>query len=182
MLSPHQARHFAALGNALGELRKHLDSKATFAPMRWRADNFTERSGVLTDAWSDAIEHLMTLINGPFASVAADDSVDESAMHRVAGRLLEALDHLRRLRHEATVLPVVGRQVTARELVVGGFDYTLVEISRWLDTLLDFLADPTAALRRRGIAAEGAVEFPLSLKLTAAPHWQTLTQWLQLNT
>lgn len=178
-LSAEQQRHFAAISNALRPVRESLDTDRLLPPMCWNTTVLHERASVLMGDLGDAAVHFSDLITGPLQQVIEDNSADEATMHRVAGRLLDALDHVRRLRQEAARMPAAGSEVQGRELIVGAIDHTLGEIRTWLDELIDAFADPIGSLCQRGLPADGSAELLLKCTLTAAPQGDQIKRWAE---
>ena len=178
-LNAEQLRHFAAVSNALRPVRESLDTDTPLPPMRWNTTVFHERASVLMGDFVDAAVHFSDLIEGPFQRVIADNAADEAPIHRVAGRLLEALENVRRLRQEAARMPAAGSEVQGRQLIVGAIDHTLGEIRTWLDELVDAFADPIGSLHKRGLPSDGSAELLLKCTLTAAPQVEQFTRWAE---
>lgn len=131
------------------------------------------------------LDELQTLVHGLadrtnalMSDVVSNESATDGDIHRVVGRFEAVVDDLLAGYRDVRALDAYGRDAEARDLLARIYRHTLVEIRRWLDELVEALADPMAVSRRRGLPTAGQVELPLALTLTAVPDLAALSQWI----
>jgi len=108
-----------------------------------------------------------------------NEGAGDAEVYRAVGRLDASVDDLLAGYVGVRALRVFGTDAVARDLLAGVYRHTLVEIRDWIAELVDVLADPLAALRKRGLPTSGTVELPLKLTLTAAPQLAELSLCFQ---
>ena len=103
----------------------------------------------------------------------------DADVYRTVSRLAASVDDLLADYLGVRALRAFGTDAGARNLLDGVYRHTLVEIRDWIAELVDVLADPLAALGKRGLPTSGEVGLPVSLTLTAAPQLVELSRCLR---
>lgn len=114
--------------------------------------------------------------------IVTNEAADLQTVDQEVSRFEGMLDDLVADYHEVKSLEALGDDDDGRDLLADVYRHSLIEIRNWLGELVETLADPLAAARKRGLPATGRVELPLVLHLTAAPELQELVAWMQDNT
>ena len=127
-------------------------------------------------ALQDVAHRLPDRIAGLMADVVDNTGASDAEVYRAAGRFEASIDDLLAGYLGVLALRAFGTDAEARDLLAGVYRHTLVEIRDWIAELVDVLADPLAALRKRGLPTSGEVELPLKLTLTAAPQLAALSR------
>ena len=124
-----------------------------------------------------AVHRLTERINNLMCEVVTNDAASDSDVYRAVGRFEAPLRDMLANYHGVQSLAAYGADAEARDLLVNVYRHYLTEIHDWLHELVETLADPMAAVKRRGLPTSGYVEFPLILELTAAPGLTGLSRW-----
>ena len=133
---------------------------------------------VRTLAMLDAQIHLLTVrTNDLMRDVIANETASDSDVYRAVGRFEASVRELLAGYHQVLGLAAFGDTAIARNLLAGAYRHTLHEIHDWLCEVVVTLADPLAAIQRRGLPTSGHVELPLTLTLTPAPGLSELATW-----
>lgn len=123
------------------------------------------------------IPRLTDRINRLIGDVVSNEDAGDADVYRAVGRFEAFLDDLLADYHAVRSLQVRGANVEARDLLAGVYRHFLAEVRDWLGELVETLADPMAAVAKRGLPTSGRVELPLTLTLTAAPQLEGLSRW-----
>lgn len=123
------------------------------------------------------VHRLNGQVNALMSDVVSKEDASDADVYRAVGRFDGFLDDLLSEYQGLMRLNAYGADIEGRDLLVGAYRHTLVEIRDWLQDLVDTLADPQAALRRKGLPTTGPVEIPLTLHLTGAPELAALGRW-----
>lgn len=123
------------------------------------------------------VHRLNGQVNALMSDVVSKEDASDADVYRAVGRFEAFLDDLLSEYQGLKRLNAYGADIEGRDLLVGAYRHTLVEIRDWLQDLVDTLADPQAALRRKGLPTTGPVEIPLTLHLTGAPDLAALGRW-----
>lgn len=132
-----------------------------------------------TDALQNTIVRLEDWVGLVMSEVVSNETASDGQVFRAVGRFEAVLDDLVSNYQQIRALNVQGMDIEARDLLAGMYRHTLVEIRDWLLELVETLADPLAALEKRGLPTRGKVELPLVLTLTAAPQFAELLRWAE---
>ena len=125
---------------------------------------------------ADDAEALTDELNGDLRNAISAEG-DDADIWRAAGRfemcierLLDSYDEVRRSKGGARDTPGL--------LLLGDIYRELLdEIRAWLNEILEFVNDPIATLRKRGLATEGDIDLTISLGLEAPPQMDSLVSW-----
>lgn len=123
------------------------------------------------------VHRLNGQVNALMSDVVSKEDASDADVYRAVGRFEAFLDDLLSEYQGLKRLNAYGADIEGRDLLVGAYRHTLVEIRDWLQDLVDTLANPQAALRRKGLPTTGPVEIPLTLHLTGAPELAALGRW-----
>ena len=130
---------------------------------------------------AQALSHLSARIEGLMGNVFRNEAATMAEACREAGRLEQVLSELVDGYIE-TMASHAGPQASeARLLLLGVYRHHLREICRWLDEVVLTIADPAAAISRRGIPPAAGLEFSVVLNMTSPPQMaklEVLTQRL----
>lgn len=126
-----------------------------------------------------AVHRLTERINDLMDEVVSNEAASDSDVYRAVGRFEAPLRDVLASYHGVQGLAAYGADAEARDLLASVYRHSLIEIRDWLGELVETLADPMAAVRRRGLPTSGYVELPLTLELTAAPELAGLSRWAE---
>lgn len=174
-LLPHR---LSVLGEAMGTVAQHvwtaLDDK--LAPTIPVPDMLATVARIL--AMLDAQIQLVSVrTNDLMPEVIANQTASDLAVYRAVGRFEASVRELLAGYHQVLSLAAFGDGVIARNLLAAAYRHTLNEIHDWLCEVVFTIADPLAAIQRRGLPTSGHVELPLTLTLTPAPELDELAKW-----
>ena len=151
-----------------------------------RMDEVPVEAGEVSDIFGLVDEHTELLTDHV---VAFGEAISEGLgrltheadeyFHEVASRLnaeleglLDGYDDVRRLKpHEEDFEGWV--------LLVEIYEETLFQIQFWLEEVVEFLDDPVAGVKKRGIPADGNGAVNLRLEMQSPRQVRQLTRWLQ---
>lgn len=131
-----------------------------------------------TSVLSASIHRISDQMKGLMTDVVAKESVSDRDVCRVVGRFERVLDEIIDAYRTVNQQYCHGSDEEARVLLAGAFRHSMREIQVWLRDLVDTLANPNAALRRKGLPTTGTIEVELTLKLTPAPETAGLQRWV----
>ena len=131
------------------------------------------------DSLQNTIPRLEDRINRLMTDVVSNEEATDGEVYRAVGRFEAFLDDLLADHQAVRALKAYGADVEARDLLAGVYRHFLVEVRDWLGELVETLADPMAAVKKRGLPTSGHVELPLTLTLTAAPQLMGLSRWAE---
>lgn len=165
------------LGSAMRPLLSKLEARMM--------DTSTHRTVAKYDmagAISDQLGKLLGTTSGLTAKVNILGDVLSTAgadaeIHRMVGGIEVYLDDLLAQRFEVLRWRAAGSDARALDLLAGVYRHLLTEIRDWLDELVETIADPLAAVKRRGLPTSGNVDLQLTLTLTEAPQLAALHRW-----
>ena len=106
----------------------------------------------------------------------------EAKVHRAAGRFEMVLDELLDGYWELRVLRPYPAHKRGYELLLAVYRHTLAQIQAWLLDVVECLADPMAALKKKGLPTSGEVQLNLSLTFTSPPEQGELLDWIREQT
>ena len=86
--------------------------------------------------------------------------------------ILDGYDDVRRLKPS-------DEDLEGWSLLVEIYEETLFQIQLWLEEVVEFLDDPVAGVRKRGIPADGGGVVNLQLEMKAPRQVKLLTRWLK---
>lgn len=175
---PVLPRRVTLLGEAMRPLERRISGRLDM-PVAPVADvpGMNEIVSNHLGALQDIVQRLPDRLAGLMADVVENEGVSDAEVYRAAGRLEASVDDLLAGYLGVRALRAFGTDAEARDLLAGVYRHTLAEIRDWIAELVAVLADPIAALRKRGLPTSGAVELRLALRLTAAPQLAKLSQW-----
>jgi len=127
----------------------------------------------------EIVQRVPDRLAGLMADVVDNEEAGDAEVHRAVGRLEASVDDLLAGYRGVRELRAFGPDGVARDLLADVYRHTLEEIWSWIAELVDVLADPLAALGKRGLPTCGTVELPLKLTLTAAPQLAELSRCLR---
>ena len=135
---------------------------------------------------SDHLDELGSTVGGLETKVNAlgrlvSGEGPDADIHRAAGGLEVYIDNLLASCSEVRRWRLGASDVPARDLLAGVYLHVLTEIRDWIDDLLEVIADPVAALERRGLPTSGQVELRLDLVITEASQLAELRRWAERN-
>lgn len=169
---------------ALGEALRPISSK-----LHRQMDTPARRTLAVYDVVGSISEHLDELgsnLGGLEAKVNVLGGLipgegPDADIHRAVGGLEVYIDNLLASCSEVRQWRLGAADAPARDLLAGVYLHVLTEIRDWLDELLEVVADPVAALERRGLPTSGQVELRLDLVITDAPQLAELHRWAERN-
>ena len=173
--------HIITLGSAVRPLLSKLEARMTDTPTHRTVAKYH-----MVDAVSDQLDELAGTTSGLVTKVNVLGDVlstvgTDAEIHRVVRGLEVYLDDLLAQRFEVLRWRAVGPDARALDLLAGVYRHLLTEIRDWLDELVETIADPVAAVKRRGLPESGEVDLQLMLALTEAPQLVALHRWVERN-
>ena len=168
------------LGSAVRPLLSKLEARMTDTPTHRTVAKYH-----MVDAVSDQLGELAGTTSGLVTKVNVLGDVlstvgTDVEIHRVVRGLEVYLDDLLAQRFEVLRWRAVGPDARALDLLAGVYRHLLTEIRDWLDELGETIADPLAAVKRRGLPESGEVDLHM-LALTEAPQLAALHRWVERN-
>lgn len=166
------------LGEAMAPVLRKLDAAVAeeslpTVPVGSMVDVIKEGLAALGRSMS----RLSDQVNGLMSNVAANESATDRDVYRAVGRFEGVLDEIISDYRKIGRQSAFGSNEEALVLLAGTYRHSMQEIQAWLQDLVDTLADPKAALRRKGLPTTGSIEIPLTLTLTSAPELAGLQRW-----
>lgn len=131
------------------------------------------------DRFRSLLNHLGARVNALMGDVIAREDASDAEVCRAVGRFVAFLDELVAGYQELQGLDARAENREARDLMVGVYRHALMDMRDCLADLVATLADPIAALTRRGLPTTGQVELPLTLTMTTAPEMAKLMAWAE---
>lgn len=126
-----------------------------------------------------SLERVSKEVSGALGEVVATAEVADAEVHRAIGRFESAVDELL-----GGYARLCGSRRDAwrwrvHELLVAVYRHTLTELRDWLQDTVATIADPMAAIRKRGLPTSGQVTLDLTLTFTPAPEGDELLNWIE---
>lgn len=168
------------LGEAMAPVLERLDAVFQERPvptapvvsieemLKTGLNTLTRSTGRLTDQ-----------VNALMTDVAAKEDVATRDVYRAVERFEGVLDEVILAYRDLNRQAPVGRALEPWDLLLRAYRHVLREIQDWLQDLVETLADPLSALRRKGLPTQGSVEIHLALTLTAPPELGALRRWCE---
>lgn len=170
--------HVTLLGKALRPLPAQIDTALrTPTPPEEPETSFVTAAQIGLAKLDRGVERMVSEVNALGRIVTASDAPDAD-VHRAAGRVEAVLDDQLRLHAALYHLRAEPAYVRGQELLLATYRNTLIQIRDWLQEIVETLADPMAALEKRGLPTSGKVELQLSLELTAPKELGQFRDWL----
>lgn len=121
-----------------------------------------------------ALTHLAPRLEGLMTDVLHKEGVGALEVGRAAGRLEQVLSEFVDgfLDAKATHAGSDGKEV--RTLILGVYRHHIREICEWLEELVAVIADPEAAIRKRGGNSAAIAELTVALNMTHPPEMAKL--------
>lgn len=166
------------MGEALRPLLSKLSERAA-APAADEAatpvtvEFLSQRLRALCRALTRLDGAVKAMMEEVIANQAADDADVYRTVARLEGRVDDLIDDCADLRQ-----CTAGEFAEAARLLEGVYGELLDRIERWLDDLVESIADPDAAIERRGLPKTGYVELPFHLNLDALERIAELQDWV----
>ena len=130
----------------------------------------------------DSVERLCDETNRVLDEVVGTADLPESKVHRAVGRFEMVLDELLDGYSELRELRPYRSHKRGHELLLVIYRYTLTRIQGWLLEVVEALADPMAALKKKGLPTSGEVQLNLSLNFTTPKENDELLDWIEQQT
>lgn len=132
-----------------------------------------------TAAMTLSSERLARAVDRLMRDVVAREAATDPDVYRAVGAFESDIDDLCERLRSISRCTASDADRPALDALVGCWRHVLAETEAWLSELIDTLADPTAALARRGLNRPGPVELTLALTLTSPPALQALNRWIE---
>ena len=129
------------------------------------------------DDLQEAVGRLEDRINGLMSDVVSKENASDAEVDSAVGRIESPVDDLLASYHAIRAVRAAGKDAEARDLLADVYRHALGEIRDWLGVLVEVIADPMAAVQKRGLPPSDYVELPVNLTLTAAPALGRLSRW-----
>ena len=175
ILPPHVTLLGEALQPLLMKVEAHLSEPACANGIAEVFEDFASRA---LDDLKVFVERLCSEANGVLNEVVSAEAPTEAGVYRAVGRFemvfdefLDSYSELRDLR------PYPEEQ--GHGLLLAVYRHTLKEVEVWLRDVVESLADPMAALQKRGLPTSGDVELELSLTFTTPKEMGELRDWMK---
>lgn len=177
--SPILPPHVTLLGEALQPLLTQVEAQLN-APARVDGAEviFKEFASKAFNDLPVFVERLCSEANDVLNEVVNADASTEAEVYRAVGRFemvfddfLGSYSELRDMRPYPK-----GR---GHGLLLAVYRHALQEVEAWLRDVIESLADPMAALRKRGLPTSGDVELKLSLTFTTPKELGEFRDWMK---
>lgn len=160
-----------ALGPALKYLRQAMVTKAKSSGREFVSiEDLSQHMVVI----QQALGHLSHWFEDLTKIVAGDENVGMPEAYRFAGRLEQVLTEFVDGYHEAMASHAGPEASEARELLLGVYRHHIREFCDWLEEFLQVVADPTSAIKKRGISQRKNPTLTVTLKMTSPPEMEKL--------
>ena len=179
---PILPRHVTLLGEALQPLLAQVEAQLSAPAGADGAEvSFEDFASKALDDMQVFVERLCSEANGVLNEVVGADASTEAEVYRSVGRFemvfddfLGSYSELRDLRPYPK-----GR---GHGLLLAVYRHALQEVEAWLRDVIESLADPMAALQKRGLPTSGDVELELSLTFTTPKELGEFREWMKRKT
>jgi len=126
------------------------------------------------DVIHQALIHLSSRLDDLMGNLIQDESAGMAEAYRAAGRLEQVFSEFIDGYHEAKSSHDGPESSEARKLLLGVYRHHIREICKWLDDLVQTIANPASALEKRGITPTADTELTVVLKMTSPPEMAKL--------
>jgi hypothetical protein len=176
---PHVPHRVTVMGNALRLTLERLERGMRRPVASHRAvDNMLDLVQHHLRAIGEHVDRLSQGVDGLMTEVVSFESASDAVVYRAVGRFEAHLDAmLAGLQSVRSLHNAFGADIRARDLLGAAYDHLLAEVRDWLMSLVVTIADPFAALQRRGLSTTGPIELSVTMKLTPPPEFAALLQW-----
>ena len=120
------------------------------------------------------LERLPARVDGLVKDSVSTDESDIAQVHRAVGRLEEVLLDCVEGYQEAKAFHVQPEFSEIQILLVGVYHHHLLEMCNWLTDLVEAIANPMDAMKKRGIPMGTGAMLTLSLSMTVPPEMAKL--------
>lgn len=171
--------HVTLLGEALRPLLHKVEGRLG-KPVRLIGPekSFLDEGQHALHQLSDFVERLGSEVNRVLNEVVSAADLPEAKVHRAAGRFEMVLDELLDGYCELRVLRPYPAHKRGYELLLEVYRHVLAQIQEWLLDVVECLADPMAALKKKGLPTSGEIQLNLSLTFTSPPEQGELLDWI----
>ena len=175
--------HVTLLGEALHPLLRKVEGqlRKPVRPIGAKKSFLAEGQRALHQL-GDSVTRLISETNRVLSEVISAADLPEAKVHRAIGRfemiLDEMLDSYSELR-ELYPYPVHKR---GHELLLAVYRHRLTQLQGWLLDVVEAIADPVAAVKKKGLPTSGDVQLVLSLTFTSPPEQDELLDWIREQT
>lgn len=174
LLPPRVVRMGEALRPLLSKLKERTGAPAADeAATPVTVEFLSQRLRALCRALTRMDGAVKAMMEEVIANEAADDADVYRTVARLEGRVDDLIDDCADLRQCTE-----GELAEAARLLEGVHGELLDRIERWLEDLIESIADPDAAIERRGLPKTGYVELPFHLTLDAPQQFAELQDWV----
>ena len=125
-----------------------------------------------------AVNRIVDAVDGMMNEVVAAEDAGDPEIYRAVARLESRVDDLQDGRARLLHAVADDRYEEGRGLLADTYLHLLEQIETWLEELVDFIADPMAAGKRKGLPTSGYVEVTIALTIDAPPQLEEFTRWV----
>ena len=125
-----------------------------------------------------AAERVELVVEGLMRDVIAVEDAPDEEVFRAVARLECRLDDLLESHAKVRHADADDRYVEGRDLLAETHRHLLGQIESWLEDLVETIADPIAAVERKGLPTSGYVEIPFVLTMDAPPQLGEFRRWV----
>lgn len=104
------------------------------------------------DALQAAVERMEGRIDGLTTNVISNEGAGDADVYRAVGRVESTIDDMLEHYRSIRALGAGGTDAEARDLLADVYLHTLGEMRDWFGELVEMIADPMAAVAKRGLA------------------------------
>lgn len=164
-----------ALGEALAPLARGI-RQAVAQRVRPSGHEFlmledlSRHTGVI----HQALTHLAPRLEGLMTDVLHKEGAGALEVGRAAGRLEQVLSEFVDGFLDAKATHAGPDGMEARSLILGVYRHHIRDICDWLEELVTVIADPEAAIRKRGLESAAVAELTVGLNMTSPPQMAKL--------
>ena len=119
-----------------------------------------------------AVNRIVDAVDGMMNEVVAAEDAGDPEIYRAVARLESRVDDLQEGRARLLHAVADDTHEEGRSLLADTYVHLLGQIATWLEELVDFIADPIAAAKRKGLPTSGYVEVPFTLTVETPPQFR----------
>ena len=168
LLPPRVARMGDALRPLLHKVREGAARSAPAESERVTLDLLREHLHDL----EMAVNRIVDAVDGMMNEVVAAEDAGDPEIYRAVARLESRIDDLQDGRARLLHAVADDRYEEGRGLLGDTYLHLLGQIETWLGELVDFIADPMAVAKRKGLPTSGYVEIPFTLTVETPPQFR----------
>lgn len=168
------------VGEALEPVAKNL-RQAMLRKVKSSGHQFVMIDDLLRhlDVISRALTHLSPRFDDLMANVIRNESAGLTEVRQAVGRLEQVLSQFVDGYHQVKASHADPGTGEGRALLLGVYRHHIRELCGWLEELVQVIADPVSAAKKRGLPLTANVEISVALNMTSPPEMAKLNDLAQ---